>query len=427
MEFKRSKWWSAARKRRAARTRAVPAPESVPAPTPEPVHQDDLLKTVSNAAWRLLVIGVVVALLLWGAIYIRVVVLPIILAIFATALLMPVANWLRSKGMGRGTATAITVLGALIAFGGVVTIVVMPAVSGFNSIATSVNQAVVTLQDFAASLGLNDRLVSDWVASAQAEIQRNSSQLVSGTWAVAVGVGEVLIGVILVLVLTVYFVHSGDELMKWVRELFPQPSRRAIQIAGEVSYDVMGRYVRGVALVGLFDAIGIGIVLLFCLDPTLAWPLIVLTFIGAFLPVIGAFLTGLISVLVGLVAEGWIVALIILAGTVAVQQLESHVFAPRVYGKALELPSAVVLLAIAIGSIIGGITGAFLATPVAAVLAALLRNRPFAIAEAQVLGASAPSVPSPQGTAAPAAPAAPAASPAPTTRPATSPPPAADG
>src|SRR5699024_803983 len=58
------------------------------------------------------------------------------------------------------------------------------------------------------------------------------------------------------------------------------------------------------------------------------------------------------------------------------QQLESNVFAPRVYGQALELPSPVVLIAISIGGILGNVLGMFLATPVAAVLAALLRNRP---------------------------------------------------
>lgn len=363
-------------------------------PPPEPVEEEgDLLRTVSDAAWRLLIIGVVVALMLWGASYIRVVVIPLILAVFATAMLMPPTKWLRRRGLGRGSSTAVTVLGSLILFGCVVTLIVMPAVSGFNSIVTSVNEAIATLQGLAASMGLDEQLISDWVATAQAEIQRNGSQLVSGAWAGAVAVGEVLIGVVLVLVLTVYFVHSGDVLMAWVRELFPQRTRSAIQVAGDVSYDVMGRYVRGVALVGLIDAVGIGVVLFLVLGPALALPLAILTFIGAFLPVIGAFLTGLVSVLVALVAKGWLAALVILGGTVAVQQLESHVFAPRVYGRSLELPSAVVLLAIAVGSIVGGIAGAFLATPVAAVLAALLRNRPLTAS-----GAERPDAPPPAPT-----------------------------
>ncbi|AAZ55914.1 conserved hypothetical protein [Thermobifida fusca YX] len=370
--------------RKAARSVRLPEREVrvvVEEAPPVPEVEDDLLRKASDVAWRLLIIGVVIALILWGAIYIRVVTIPVILAVFVTALLMPPTQWLRDRGLGRGLSTTISVLGAVIIFGGVVTLIVLPAISGFDAIVASINESVVTLQQIAASFGMDDQLINEWIASAQQWIQRNSSQLISGAWAGAVAVGEVLVGIILVIVLTIYFVHSGDELMRWVRSLFPSATRRALRDAGELTYDVIGRYVRGVALVGLIDAIGIGAVLLFVFwdDLSLVMPLVILTFIGAFLPVIGAFLAGLVSVLVALVVEGLWMAVVVLAGTIAVQQLESHIIAPRIYGRSLELPSAVVLLSISVGSIIGGITGAFLATPVVAVLAVLLRNRPFTV------------------------------------------------
>src|SRR5690606_4055953 len=370
--------------RKAARSVRLPEREVrvvVEEAPPVPEVEDDLLRKASDVAWRLLIIGVVIALILWGAIYIRVVTIPVILAVFVAALLMPPTQWLRDRGLGRGLSTTISVLGAVIIFGGVVTLIVLPAISGFDAIVASINESVVTLQQIAASFGMDDQLINEWIASAQQWIQRNSSQLISGAWAGAVAVGEVLVGIILVIVLTIYFVHSGDELMRWVRSLFPSATRRALRDAGELTYDVIGRYVRGVALVGLIDAIGIGAVLLFVFwdDLSLVMPLVILTFIGAFLPVIGAFLAGLVSVLVALVVEGLWMAVVVLAGTIAVQQLESHIIAPRIYGRSLELPSAVVLLSISVGSIIGGITGAFLATPVVAVLAVLLRNRPFTV------------------------------------------------
>ncbi|MGV2387039.1 MAG UNVERIFIED_CONTAM: AI-2E family transporter, partial [Thermobifida fusca] len=62
---------------------------------PVPEVEDDLLRKASDVAWRLLIIGVVIALILWGAIYIRVVTIPVILAVFVTALLMPPTQWLR--------------------------------------------------------------------------------------------------------------------------------------------------------------------------------------------------------------------------------------------------------------------------------------------------------------------------------------------
>ena len=74
-------------------------------------------------------------------------------------------------------------------------------------------------------------------------------------------------------------------------------------------------------------------------------------------------------------AKGWLIALIVVGVTVLVQQLEGHVLAPQIYGKALDLPGAVILVAITVGSVVFGIAGAFLAAPVTSVIVALLARR----------------------------------------------------
>lgn len=339
----------------------------------------DLLRMVSDVAWRMLLVGVVAGLLVYAVIYLSVITLPVVLAVFITALLMPIANWLRGRGMGRGPSTALTVLVALIVLSGVVTMIVSPAIQGFGGLVTSVTSAFGELQNleipFVEPALFTEMLNNAW-AQVQGMITDNTDQLLSGAWTAGTAVVQVLLGLVLIIALTVYFVHSGDKLMDWFVTLLPPKSRPGLRHASGISYGVMGRYVRGVAMVGLIDAIGIGIFLFIFLDVNLAIPLIVLTFIGAFLPVIGAFLTGLLAALVALVAEGWIIALVIVGAVVLVQQLESSVFAPRIYGQALDLPSPIVLIAITAGGILGGIPGMFLATPIAAVLAALLRNRP---------------------------------------------------
>ncbi|MBB5431694.1 AI-2E family transporter [Nocardiopsis composta] len=376
--------WAFFRRRRAAIGGADGGrtePAQAEPPKPEPPEEDDLLRRVSEAAWRLLIIGVVVALLLWGLAYLSVISVPVILAVFLTALLMPPTNWLRRKGLGRGLSTTLTCVGALILLGGVVTLIVQPAISGFSGLVDSVDKALDSVTDIATRLGLQPELVNQIVGAADQELTDlladNRDQLMTGVWTAGTAVLEVLLGLVLILVLTVYFVHSGDKLVEWLRGLFPAASRRPLQAAGELAYGVMGRYVRGVATVGFIDAVGIGIPLFFLIDPALAIPLIVLTFIGAFLPIVGAFVSGLLAAVVAFVTEGPLAMLLVIAAVLIVQQLESHVFAPRVYGRALDLPAAVVLVAISAGGIIGGIAGMFLATPVAAVLAALLRDRPF--------------------------------------------------
>ncbi|MFD6095560.1 AI-2E family transporter [Nocardiopsis flavescens] len=361
----------------------------------------DLLRTVSDVAWRMLLIGVVAGLLVYALVYLSVVTLPVVLAVFITALLMPLANWLRRKGLGRGPSTAISIAVALVVFGGVLTLIIMPAAQGSQALVDSVTDGLEAIQDLQLPFGLSpelfdlDEIIVDATQQITALIEQNSSQLISGAWTAGAAVVSVLVGVVLIIALTVYFVHSGDLLMDWLLTLIPAGSRASLHHGGTVAYRVMGNYVRGVAAVGAIDAIGIGILLLFVLDPSLAIPLIVLTFIGAFLPIIGAFLSGLIAVLVTFVTVDWIWALIVLGWVLLIQQLESNVFAPRIYGQALELPSPIVLIAISIGAVLGSVPGMFLATPVAAVLAALLRERPPAPEEH---GASVPDDPGPPPT-----------------------------
>ena len=77
-----------------------------------------------------------------------------------------------------------------------------------------------------------------------------------------------------------------------------------------------------------------------------ALPLIVLTFVAAFFPIVGAFTAGAAAVLVALVANGLPAALVIFAVIVAVQQLEGNVFYPIVVGRKLSLHPVGILLAL---------------------------------------------------------------------------------
>ena len=384
--------WNAVRRARAEQDRRreddraenLPVDEATGAQ--EEAGAGDLLRNISDTCWRLLIIGVVAGLLVYGLVHLSVVTLPVIIAVFLTALLMPLANRLRRPnmirraGFGRGSSTTITLLVALIVYSVAVTLIVTPAVAGFGGLVESVNQAITRIGSIQLPFGLDPALLTEAIDNAwnqaRSLISNNSDQILSGAWTATTAVSRIVLGIVLILVLTIYFLHSGDKLMEWIARLLPPRSRPILHRSSRVTWDVMGHYVRGVALVGLFDAVGVGIALLLLIDTGLAVPLIVLTFVGAFLPVVGAFVSGLLAVLVALVTEGWIVALIILGVVLLVQQLESNVFAPRVYGRSLDLPSAVVLIALTVGGFLGGVAGLFLATPIAAVLAALLRERP---------------------------------------------------
>ena len=120
------------------------------------------------------------------------------------------------------------------------------------------------------------------------------------------------------------------------------------------------------------DAVLIGLALVI-LGVPLAWALAVITFIAGFIPIVGAFTAGALAVLIALVANGFTTAIIVLVVIVAVQQLEGNFLQPFLQGRSMQLHAGVILLAVAVGSTLFGIVGAFLAVPVAAVAAVVLR------------------------------------------------------
>lgn len=137
-------------------------------------------------------------------------------------------------------------------------------------------------------------------------------------------------------------------------------------MVGTRSVGVLGGYVRGTTIVAFVDALVIGIALAI-LGVPLAFPLALVVFLGAFIPLVGASAAGILAALIALVANGPIVALIVIGIVIGVNQLEGDVLAPIVLGKALSLHPLAILLALTAGTIRAGIIGALLSVPVTAV------------------------------------------------------------
>jgi hypothetical protein len=78
-----------------------------------------------------------------------------------------------------------------------------------------------------------------------------------------------------------------------------------------------------------------------------------------------------VAVLVALVAQGPITALLMLAGVIAVQQLEAHVLQPFLLGRMVRVHPLAVILAVASGVYLAGIAGALVAVPLAAAVNAV--------------------------------------------------------
>jgi predicted PurR-regulated permease PerM len=120
------------------------------------------------------------------------------------------------------------------------------------------------------------------------------------------------------------------------------------------------------------DAIIIGIGLLIIGVPHVL-PVMVLTFLAAFFPLVGAIFAGAVATLLALASGGIADALLVVGLTVLVQQVDGDVIAPVVYSRAVSLHPLAVLIALTVGAISAGIIGAFLAVPTLAVAVAVVK------------------------------------------------------
>jgi len=124
----------------------------------------------------------------------------------------------------------------------------------------------------------------------------------------------------------------------------------------------MSGYIRGQLVIALVDAVlmGIGI---WVLGVPLVAPLAVLVFFGGLFPIVGAVLSGLVAVLVAIATSDLTTAVALLGVILVVQQVEGHVLAPVVLGRAVSLHPLAVLASLAAGGALLGVLGAFIAIP----------------------------------------------------------------
>jgi predicted PurR-regulated permease PerM len=333
--------------------------------------------SVRNAAawsWRLLLIGAALAVLLWLLSELKVVVVPIAVALLLTVLLTPFVGWIqRTVRVPRVAAVAIALVGLILLVVGLLTLAGRSIVKGFGDLWDQAAQGIHKLTTWLAEgpLQLTTTDISAWMDKLQGSLSGGSSELVSGALHATTTVAHVAAGALIALFCTFFFLLDGRTIWAWVVGLLPRGSREHVHQAGRRGIVTLGAYTRTQILVAGVDAVGIGLGAAILQVP-LALPLAVLVFLGSFIPIVGAVVTGSVAILVALVSNGPASAIWMVAVVVLVQQLEGHVLQPFLMGHAVSLHPVAVLLSVAAGSFVAGIVGALFAVPIAATLNTVL-------------------------------------------------------
>jgi predicted PurR-regulated permease PerM len=297
---------------------------------------------------------------------------PVVIALLLTTLTWPPVRFLRRHKWPPALAAGLVTLLFLVVAIGTMVGIVAPVAAKSGELATQVTAGITEMQDWIEGppLNISDDEARNYITTARTKLQESVGSIATATLS---GVGSVfngLVNTILALFLMFFFLKDGPRFLPWLRRQLPGRLADDLPTVAGRCWDALGAFVRSQALVGLLDAVLIGVGLAI-LGVDLALPLAVLTFVTAFIPIVGALFAGFVAVVITFVTDGWTDALIVLAIIIVVQQLEGNVFQPMVQSRGLGLHAGVVLLAVTLGSSLYGIVGALLAVPVAAMIAVI--------------------------------------------------------
>jgi predicted PurR-regulated permease PerM len=320
-------------------------------------------------SWRLLLIGAAIGVLVFLIVQLRLIVVPVLIAILLSALLMPLKELLVRARVPRWLAIVICMLLTVAVLGGLLFLVGQQVRAESGALRAQTMAAVESARVWLMGppFNLTNAQIDQGLHQISEAIQTDSQVLINGALSVGSTVGHFATGLLLVLFSTLFILIDGAGIWRWAVSVFPLRARAAADGAGRAGWSTLQSFVRVQILVASMDALGIGLGAFF-LGLPLAIPVAVLVFLGSFIPIVGAVVTGTLAVFIALVYKGFWFALIMLAIVLFVQQLEGHVLQPLIMGTAVKVHPLAVVLVVAAGSLLAGITGALFAVPFAAVL-----------------------------------------------------------
>lgn len=325
------------------------------------------IRVAAAWSWRLILIGLALAGVLWLIVQVRIIVIPVLIAILLTALLTPVVNWIERQGAPRSVGVLIAIVAFFASVWALVTLIITQMRNGFDDLTVRSQEVWQDVLQWVKhnSLGISAEQLESFGNQIMKTIEGNQSEIWNGALGIATTAGQFVTGMLLTIFSLIFMLIDGQRIWIWVLGFLPAKAHAPVYAAGRSGWVSVGQYVRVQIFVAFVDAVGIGIGAL-ALGVPLAIPIAILVFIGSFIPFLGAITTGLLATFIALIYNGPVNALIMLGVVILVNQIEGHVLQPLVMGSAVRVHPLGVVLAVSTGALLAGIPGALFAVPIAA-------------------------------------------------------------
>jgi predicted PurR-regulated permease PerM len=320
-------------------------------------------------------LGVLVAIVIGGA----VVSLSTILTYVGAALFLalgidPIVSLLERHRVRRALALVIVLVVILGVLAGLVFALIPVIVEQTQNISTTITDTVIP----AINSGDLQNQIENALPFVDPVVLQNMFSQLQGWLSDNLGnIGNVLLqsgvaiangafGVVIVLILMIYFVSSLGSIKRGIYQLVPATKRPTFIDLSEQVSDAVGRYVMGQAALALCNGV-LSAIWLSAIGVHNSLVLAFIAFLGSLIPLVGTLSATVINALLTLLFMGfdWHVVVVVIVYLVYMQ-VEAYVISPRIMSRAVQVPGALVVIAAVAGGTIGGVLGALVALPVAA-------------------------------------------------------------
>lgn len=292
----------------------------------------------------------------------------VLVAVFLTLALNPIVESLTRRGFSRLAGVLTVFLGLLLVLAVFGTLVVPPIVSETGTLFERAPRYLEDLSTQPWVSELEERYDLSARLNTELENRLQDSTFISmifgGVLGAAGWLAGGLIGVLTVLVLTLYFLAALPTVKEATYKAVPRSRRpRVIALAEEIMRRV-GGYALGQVAVATINGT-CSWIMMAILDVPYAVVLAVAVGILGLIPLVGATIGAILVAAVAL-SQGVGIMVIVLVYYVIYQQIENYVIVPRIMSRTVSVPGAIVVVAVLAGGTLMGVLGALVAIPVAA-------------------------------------------------------------
>ena len=293
-------------------------------------------------------------------------------AIFLALGLDPAVSWLEKHRFPRWLAILTVVVAVLAVFTGLILSVVPVIVEQTSNLIKGLTPLIAALGDqnnnwvVDAQKNLPDYInLQAIIAGALEFVKNNITSIGGGVLQVGLGIASGAFGLIIVLILTLYFVASLNNMKRGLYQLVPASKRAGFSdIAEQISHSV-GRYVVGQATLALANGI-LSFVFLTIVGAEYPALFAFIAFLFSLVPLVGTLSGSILITLSCLLFDGIPTAIAVAIYYAIYMQLEAYVLNPNIMNRAVKVPGVIVVIAALSGGTLLGILGALIAIPVAA-------------------------------------------------------------